>query len=104
MLYISGFEDRNQRLIEVNSYRHNNSEIKLIDLNDYNRFPDVFPRYLYAATINHLDIKSFLSHISLMVKWKYPEYIQLIISEEDYSDCSFYVFAGKKLIYKANKM
>jgi len=101
ILFISVSEDDlEKRVSEVNKFKHNNREIQLIDINKNFEF-DAFPRYTFVGCYNYFETEKFILHIKENVSWDYPEYVQLIIQEENFEDCSFYTNAGKTLQYKA---
>ena len=97
MLYISGFENESERIKEVNLFRSDGADFSLIDVNDYNKYPDAFPRFLYVGTYKNFKTAEFLSHIEKYVKWEYPEYIQVFIQEEGDYTLKVYTNAGKIL-------
>lgn len=103
MLYISGFEDEKSRIKEVNSFISNGNNFSLIDVNDYTKFPDAFPRFLYVGAYKNFDTNEFLTHIATNVNWQYPEYIQLFIQEENDYTLKVYSNGGKDLVLDSKK-
>lgn len=103
MLYISPLEDELERLEEVNSIIVNGSKVFFIDVNDHQKFPDAFPRFIYVATFNHFDLGEFIELLQTKVNWKYPEYVQLIVQDETDYTLKFYSHAGKTLLVDSVK-
>ena len=97
ILIIPGVENEIERIAEVNSFELRGKKIKLWDLNDTNKFPDIFPRSTYAGTFNDFNLDDFLKHLQTKVKWENPEYVQLLIKEEGYFTCKIYSGAGQNL-------
>ncbi|HEX8545320.1 MAG TPA: hypothetical protein VF691_00080 [Cytophagaceae bacterium] len=97
ILIISSLEDERARLREVKEFEILPKKgICLTDINDTKRFPDIFPRHSYAGTYNYLDLDSFREHLA-KVKWEYPQYVQLIVKEEESYTCKIYGDAGRRL-------
>ena len=92
MLIIPGIENENKRIEEVNTFELRNRKIKLNSLD----YLDMLPKFTFAGTFKDFDLHSFLVHLQ-SVKWEYPEYVQLIIQEEDTYSCKVYSHAGAKL-------
>lgn len=103
ILYVSGLEELDDRLKEVNSFHNNSFSLKLFDVNE-NFYPDTFPRFTYVGAYNYFDTKVFVEHIRDKVNWDYPEYVQLFIQEEGYANCTIYINACKDLLYSAEKL
>lgn len=103
MLFISAFENENDRIKEVNSYVHKGKEFSLIDVNNWDKFPDAFPRYLYVGTYNNFNTKEFIDFLNKKVGWEYPEYVQLFIQEEEDYNLKVYSDAGKILVLDAKR-
>lgn len=103
MLYISGFENENERIKEVNSFINNGNIFSLIDVNNSEVFPDAFPRFLYVGTYKNFNTKEFLMHLINKVNWEYPKYVQLFVQEEDDYTMKVYSDAGEKLVLDSQK-
>lgn len=103
MLYVSPLEEEQERLEEVNSIEVNGAKVFFIDVNDHQKFPDAFPKFIYVATFNHFHLEEFIKLLQTKVNWKYPEYVQLIVQcEIDYT-LRFYSHAGKILLVDSVK-
>lgn len=103
MLYISAFENENDRINQVNSYRNNDIEFSLIDVNDFNKYPDAFPRFLYVGSYKNFNSNCFIDFLINKVDWEYPEYVQLFIQDEDDYNLRVYSDAGKNLVLDSKK-
>jgi hypothetical protein len=97
ILIIPGVENENERITEVNSFEIKPGiKLNLWDINDTKKYPDIFPRFTYVGTYNFFDTEKFLQHLQT-VNWEFPEYIQVLIQEEDAFTCKIYSNAGAKL-------
>lgn len=103
ILIISGLEELEDRLKEVDKFVHNNSNIKLLDVNE-NFNPDVFPRFTYVGSYNYFNTQEFIEHIRDNVYWDYPEYVQLLVQEENYANCTIYINACKTILYNSESI
>ena len=104
ILYIPSSEDVKQRLEEVNRFEYNNAKIGFVDLNDTKKFPDIFPRYLYASCFNHFPLSNFLTHLQTQVKWEDPHLVQVLVEDERHENCSFYTNAGAVCVYESKHL
>ena len=103
MLYVSGFENETERITEVNNYVDDGNKFSLIDVNNFENFPDAFPRSLYVGTYKNFNTEVFLSFLSEKVNWEYPQYVQLFIQEEADYTLKVYTDAGRNLVLDSKK-
>ncbi len=98
LLFISGIENEKERIKEINDFElKSGKKLNLIDVNNTNIFPDIFPRFTYAGTYNFFELEKFLVHVANNVNWEYPEYVQILVQEEGGYTCKIYGEAGKRL-------
>lgn len=102
ILYISAFEEENERMKEVNSFRNEDQSFSLTDLNKES-FPDAFPRFLYVGTYKNFQTKEFIDHLVNDVNWEYPQYVQLFIQEGSDYILKIYGNAGRDLLVDSYK-
>jgi hypothetical protein len=103
MLYVSPLEEEHERIEEVNSIEVSGSKVFFIDVNNSQKFPDAFPRFIYVATFNHFHLEEFIELLQTKVNWKYPEYVQLIVQDEMDYTLKFYSNAGRTLLVDSVK-
>ena len=104
ILYFSSVENRKERIEEINNFESNNRKIHFEDVNDTTKYPDIFPRLIYVGSFNYFPLDDFLLHLQHKVKWNSPQYVQLLVAEEDRENCSFYIEAGAKLLYQGEHL
>lgn len=86
ILTFSCLEDEKERLREINTFFPDISGLTSCD-------DDKLPRGWYGGTkmletnicigaFNHLDFERFLEHMKT-IKWRYPEYAQIIVQEQE---------------------
>jgi hypothetical protein len=103
LLYISSLEEEKDRIAEVNTFLNNGNFFSLLDVNDSNLYPDAFPRFLYVGTYKNFNLSDFREFLQNSVRWEYPEYVQLLVQEENDYTMSVFNDAGKNLVVEAKK-
>lgn len=108
ILIFSGIENEEERIREVNSFSYRNLPLDIRSVETPNKEPYTawyggtkgINGRIYIGSYNHFEVDNFLKHIS-KINWEYPEYVQLLIQNEDEYNYSLYLDAGKNLQYKS---
>ena len=113
ILVFPSTENEIKRVKEVNSFsdiKSGNLNLKSIDEPNNNNKEwawyggsKFFSNYIYVGAFNHLNLESFLNHVSMNVNWEEPEYVQLFIGLENEYTFRVYNNAGSSLVVDSVK-
>ncbi len=108
ILIFPGIEDEKERMKEINSFSYRKLPLDLRSVESPNKEPfsawyggtKTVNGHVYIGSYNYFEVEKFLEHVS-NVHWENPEYVQILIRNENEWNYNLYGNAGKKLIHKA---
>lgn len=82
-------EMEKERIAEVNTFVNNDLAINLVSVDD-KKLPKgwyggtkYFEAAIYVGAFNYIKLDSFIDHLKKKVKWDEPQYVRLIIKEQE---------------------